>query len=144
HRLSTSGRSIAPPRPWLGWSRPALREPSLPVSPQGCHWSVVPRRRSCPARSQSADRQARRRAGFDAPVQPIWLARGDNGKQSGGLGGPPLFRFPRPFAGGLGSDLAVEPLLEPLHLAGRVDDRLLAREERVAVGADVDAQFLAG
>ena len=35
---------------------------------------------------------------------------------------------------------ALEALLEALDLAGRVDDRLLAREERVAVRADVDAQ----
>src|SRR4051794_20592284 len=44
----------------------------------------------------------------------------------------------------LGAGLALQPLLEPLDLAGRVDDRLLAREERVAIGADVDAQLLAG
>src|SRR5207249_10472117 len=40
-------------------------------------------------------------------------------------------------------DLALQSLLEPLDLAGRVDDRLLAGEERVAVRADVDAELLA-
>src|SRR6478736_5097083 len=44
----------------------------------------------------------------------------------------------------LGTDLALETLLEALDLAGGVDDRLLAREERVAVRTDVDAQLLAG
>ena len=38
-------------------------------------------------------------------------------------------------------DLALQALLEALDLAGRVDDRLLAREERVAVAAHVDAQL---
>src|SRR5919201_204898 len=42
---------------------------------------------------------------------------------------------------GLGPDLALEPLLEALDLAGRVDDRLLARVERVAVAADVDPEL---
>src|SRR5262245_44216713 len=42
-----------------------------------------------------------------------------------------------------GARLALEALLEALHLARRVDDRLLAREERVAVAAYVDAQLLA-
>ena len=42
---------------------------------------------------------------------------------------------------GLASGLALEALLEALDLAGGVDDRLLAREERVAVAADVDAQL---
>src|SRR5678815_5289695 len=40
-----------------------------------------------------------------------------------------------------GPNLALEALLEALDLAGRVDDRLLAREERVAVAADVDAEL---
>src|SRR4051795_8289869 len=44
----------------------------------------------------------------------------------------------------LGADLALQALLEPLDLAGRVDDVLRARVERVAVAADVDAQLLAG
>src|SRR5512140_532595 len=43
-----------------------------------------------------------------------------------------------------GADLALEALLEPLDLAGGVDDRLLARVEGVAVAADVDAELLAG
>ena len=42
---------------------------------------------------------------------------------------------------GLGADLPLEALLEALDLAGRVDDGLLARVERVAVGADVDAEL---
>jgi hypothetical protein len=37
---------------------------------------------------------------------------------------------------------ALEPLLEALDLAGGVNDCLLAREERVAIRADVDAQRL--
>ena len=41
----------------------------------------------------------------------------------------------------LGSGRPLQPLLEALDLAGRVDDRLLARVERVAVAADVDAQL---
>src|SRR5215210_4709936 len=45
---------------------------------------------------------------------------------------------------GSGSGLALQALLEPLDLAGGVDDRLLAREERVAVRADVDAQLGSG
>src|SRR5207247_1967119 len=40
-----------------------------------------------------------------------------------------------------GAGGALEPLLEPLDLARRVDDRLLAREERVAVAADVDPEL---
>src|SRR5689334_1461705 len=44
----------------------------------------------------------------------------------------------------LGPDLPLQTLLEPLDLAGRVDDVLRARVERVAVAADVDAQLLAG
>src|SRR5437899_6279606 len=44
----------------------------------------------------------------------------------------------------LGASRSLQALLEPLDLAGRVDDRLLAREERVAVRADVDAQLRAG
>jgi hypothetical protein len=44
------------------------------------------------------------------------------------------FRLPAPRSG---PDLALQALLEPLHLAGRVDDRLLAGEERVAVAAHV-------
>ena len=43
--------------------------------------------------------------------------------------------------GELGADLALHPLLEALDLAGGVDDRLLARVERVAGGAHVDAQL---
>src|SRR5262249_57877187 len=43
-----------------------------------------------------------------------------------------------------GADLALQSLLEPLDLAGGVDDRLLAREERVAVRADVDAELRSG
>ena len=43
-----------------------------------------------------------------------------------------IARGPRP---GLGPDLALQALLEALDLAGRVDDRLLAREERVAVAS---------
>src|SRR3954449_13184326 len=39
------------------------------------------------------------------------------------------------------ADLALQSLLEPLDLAGRVDDRLLPRVERMAVAADVDAQL---
>ena len=42
---------------------------------------------------------------------------------------------------GSGPRRALEALLEPLDLAGRVHDRLLAGVERVAVGADVDAQL---
>ena len=45
---------------------------------------------------------------------------------------------------GLGPGGALQALLEPLDLAGRVDDRLLAREERVAVRADVDPELGAG
>src|SRR5438105_5019993 len=41
----------------------------------------------------------------------------------------------------LGPDLALETLLEPLDLAGGVDDRLLARIEGMAVAADVDPQL---
>src|SRR5262245_22293817 len=41
----------------------------------------------------------------------------------------------------LGAGLALQALLEALDLAGRVDDRLLARVERVAVAADVDPQL---
>src|SRR3954467_12715079 len=44
----------------------------------------------------------------------------------------------------LGPGLALQTALEPLDLAGRVDDRLLAREERVAVAANVDAKLLLG
>src|SRR5438045_4902724 len=44
---------------------------------------------------------------------------------------------------GAGPNLSLEALLEALDLTGRVHDRLLAREERVAVAADVDAQLLA-
>src|SRR5689334_13950035 len=44
----------------------------------------------------------------------------------------------------LGPDLSLQALLEPLDLAGRIDDVLRARIERVAVAADVDAQLLAG
>src|SRR6478752_1012805 len=43
--------------------------------------------------------------------------------------------------GGLASNLALEALLEALDLAGGVDDRLLAREERMAVRAHVDAEL---
>src|SRR6187401_1924794 len=42
----------------------------------------------------------------------------------------------------LAADLPLQALLEPLDLTGRVDDVLRAREERVAVAADVDAQLL--
>src|SRR5439155_8801579 len=44
---------------------------------------------------------------------------------------------------GSGAGRPLQALLEPLDLAGRVDDRLLAREERVAVGADVDPELRA-
>src|SRR5437899_6498671 len=44
----------------------------------------------------------------------------------------------------LGASRSLQALLEPLDLAGRVDDRLLAREERVAVRANVDAELGAG
>src|SRR3972149_3069277 len=43
-----------------------------------------------------------------------------------------------------GPDLPLEALLEALDLAGGVDDRLLARVERVAVAADIDAQLRPG
>src|SRR3954454_16794330 len=45
---------------------------------------------------------------------------------------------------GLGSDLALQTLLEALDLSGRIDDVLRPREERVAVRAHVDAKLLAG
>src|SRR5262245_22930489 len=48
----------------------------------------------------------------------------------------------RPDGRALAPDLALQPLLEALDLAGGVDDGLLARVERVAVAADVDAQLL--
>src|SRR3954453_7753489 len=41
----------------------------------------------------------------------------------------------------LSADLALQSLLEPLDLAGRVDDRLLPRVERMAVAADVDSEL---
>src|SRR6266542_6946350 len=40
-----------------------------------------------------------------------------------------------------GAGGTLEPLLEPLDLAGRVDDRLLAGVERVAVAAHVDPEL---
>src|SRR5262245_49432726 len=45
---------------------------------------------------------------------------------------------------GLAADLPLEALLETLDLARGVDDRLLAREERVAIGAHVDAELWSG
>src|SRR4051812_47266835 len=42
---------------------------------------------------------------------------------------------------GSGPRRALEALLEALHLTGGVHDRLLAGVERMAVGADVHAQF---
>src|SRR5918995_3416171 len=44
----------------------------------------------------------------------------------------------------LAADLALQSLLEPLDLAGRVDDVLRAREERMAVAAHIDAQLRSG
>src|SRR5258706_10439563 len=41
----------------------------------------------------------------------------------------------------LGADLALQALLEPLDLARGVDDRLLARVERMAVATDIDAEL---
>src|SRR3972149_6156483 len=40
-----------------------------------------------------------------------------------------------------GARLSLEALLEALNLTGRVNDRLLAREERVAVAAYIDAEL---
>src|SRR6478752_3998406 len=58
--------------------------------------------------------------------------------------GGPSARRPLVACSVLAADLALQALLEALDLAGRVDDRLLAREERVAVAAHVDAELRSG
>src|SRR6478736_8533293 len=65
-------------------------------------------------------------------------------RQAGNQNGGPPARRPACDPGGLAADLALEALLEPLDLAGRIDDRLLPGEERVAVAADVDPQLRSG
>ena len=57
-------------------------------------------------------------------------------------GGAPFLIVLEAGLGRSGPDLPLEATLEALHLAGRVDDVLLAGEERVAVAAHVDAQLL--
>ena len=66
-----------------------------------------------------------------------------NGARSGAVRGWRCW-LARERAGRSGAGLALEALLEALDLAGGVDDVLLAREERVAVAAHVDAQLFAG
>src|SRR5258705_8825416 len=61
------------------------------------------------------------------------------GIKNGGPLGPPSMGMCR-----LAPDLALQALLEALDLASRVDDRLLAREERVAVATHVDTQLRSG
>ena len=73
----------------------------------------------------------------------VALGEGTPRIENGGSGDPPLDGGAKEDRAS-GSGRSLQALLEPLDLAGRVDDRLLAREERVAVRADVDAQLGAG
>ena len=133
-----------------------------PITQSGLTSATKPGPLVCrqPDRQAEVDSQARRSSSTfrrHNRTAPLRRGRSVSGEGQGSARGPRIENGARAGAisvdlgtgpglpgGASGAGLALEAALEALDLAGGIDDVLLAREERVAVAADVDAELLAG